>query len=78
VRLSVSLDARRGILGPEEEIVVDVVDDGRGAAARDDGEGYGLVGMRQRLDVHGGELSYGAAPGGGFRLRARIPVDGRR
>jgi signal transduction histidine kinase len=37
--------------------------------------GHGLVGMRERVAVFGGQLSTGALPGGGFRLLARIPIE---
>ncbi len=39
------------------------------------GGGHGLVGMRERVRVFGGELVTGRRPGGGFEVRARIPVD---
>ncbi len=57
-------------------VEVEVVDDGRGAAAGepDDGHGHGLVGMRERLDVHGGDLVTGPRPGGGFGVSATIPL----
>lgn len=54
-------------------VVVEVRDDGRGAAAPDDGRGLGLTGMRERVAAHGGSLSAGPAPGGGFAVCARIP-----
>ncbi len=52
---------------------VEVVDDGRGAAAVDDGDGHGLVGMRERADSIGGSVSAGPAAGGGYRVRAHLP-----
>lgn len=63
---------------------VEVVDDGRGAAALasvgpgpNDGRalagGHGLVGMRERVELWGGELSVGPVPGGGYRVSAELP-----
>jgi signal transduction histidine kinase len=31
--------------------------------------------MRERVSLYGGSLTTGAAPGGGFRVHARIPLD---
>ncbi len=53
---------------------VEVCDDGRGAAAPDDGGGLGLMGMAERVAVHDGVLETGPRPGGGFRVFARIPL----
>ena len=61
----------------KDEVAIEVVDDGRGAATPGGlGEpaGHGLVGMRERLDVHGGTLVAGPRPGGGFGVRATIPL----
>jgi signal transduction histidine kinase len=57
--------------GPD--LVVTVEDDGRGAATPGSAGGLGLVGMRERVAVHGGTLDVGPGPGGGWRVRARIP-----
>jgi signal transduction histidine kinase len=57
----------------DEEIAVEVVDDGRGSG-RPPGTGYGLVGMRERVALLHGEFTAGPRPGGGFRVAARLPL----
>ena len=61
-------------------LAVEVLDDGRGAAsgASTSGEaaaatGHGLLGMRERVELWGGDLTAGPVAGGGYRVRARLP-----
>jgi signal transduction histidine kinase len=56
------------------ELELLVVDDGRGPCVGDNGGGRGIVGMRERATLLGGELSAGAGPEGGFQVRARLPL----
>ncbi len=58
------------------ELAVEVVDDGRGAAALSDGAGNGIQGMRERVAVLDGAFWAGPRPGGGFRVRAVLPLAG--
>lgn len=54
------------------EVEVEVRDDGAARAAT--GGGYGLIGIRERVRLSGGDFAAGCAPEGGFRVRARLPV----
>ncbi|MFI6207666.1 sensor histidine kinase [Streptomyces sp. NPDC051041] len=67
-----SVEVRHG----EREITVEVGTDGAGSRTAADGGGRGLAGLRERVDVLGGDFSAGAGPDGGFTVRARIPVGG--
>ncbi|RFU86057.1 two-component sensor histidine kinase [Streptomyces triticagri] len=62
----------------DREITVEVGTDGSGM--RSDvpgGSGRGLAGLRERVDVLGGDFSAGGRTGGGFLVRARIPAGNR-
>jgi signal transduction histidine kinase len=72
---SVSLDYR------DSDLVIEVADAGRpipaagpAVTAAPDG-GRGLLGLRERTALYGGDLEAGPRPGGGWLVRARMPVD---
>nr|WP_294693386.1 sensor histidine kinase [uncultured Friedmanniella sp.] len=54
-------------------LVVEVRDNGRGAAGAE--PGHGLIGMRERVSLYGGSLRTHTEPGGGFTLSAVLPLD---
>ncbi len=58
----------------DHDVTVEIRDDGHGTPSRAGGGGHGLIGMRERAAVHGGELTAGPAADGGFRVRARLPL----
>jgi len=58
----------------EQSLEVEINDDGRGSADSSFGTGLGLIGMRERVAVHGGELRTGPRRDGGFQVRARFPI----
>jgi signal transduction histidine kinase len=59
------------------DLSIEVVDDGGRSpdmnALSADGSGHGIIGMRERVAVFGGEFTAGQRPGGGYRVAARIP-----
>jgi signal transduction histidine kinase len=58
-------------------VTIEITDDGAGiTAAEAQAGGSGLAGMRERVAVFGGELLAGPRPGGGFAVRARLPLGG--
>jgi signal transduction histidine kinase len=56
-----------------DELTLEIADDGPGASGSRE-SGQGLVGMRERVRVYGGELETGSRNGRGFVVRARIPL----
>jgi signal transduction histidine kinase len=67
-----------------DALELSVLDDGRGASAAvlqegsSDGAGQGVLGMRERAQLHGGRLDAGPRPGGGFGVHAVLPYPARR
>ncbi|MDP9868043.1 MULTISPECIES: sensor histidine kinase [Streptosporangium] len=61
----------------DEDLRIEVVDDGRGAvtpASALEGSGHGIAGMRERVALLGGDFGAGPRPEGGFRVTARLPL----
>jgi signal transduction histidine kinase len=56
-------------------IEVEVTDDGEGLDNGDGASGYGLAGMRERVELQGGTLEAGRLNGGGFTVKARLPFN---
>jgi signal transduction histidine kinase len=55
---------------------IDVIDNGNAApSSAEDRVGHGLLGMRERITLYGGELTTGPTPGGGFAVHARLPLE---
>jgi signal transduction histidine kinase len=65
-------------IGQEEgALLVEVVDDGQPSTAAGNGSGHGLLGMSERAAALGGTCEAGRVPGGGWRIQARIPIEGK-
>lgn len=60
----------------QEWVEVEVTDDGRPRQGTS-GSGFGQQGMRERVTTLGGELEVGPRPDGGYRVRARLPLEAR-
>jgi signal transduction histidine kinase len=60
-----------------EELAIEVRDDGTGDSTSN-GVGHGLIGIRERVKIYGGEMTAERVNGGGFVLRTRLPITGER
>jgi signal transduction histidine kinase len=61
----------------ENDLELEIADTGLGAGASDE-DGHGLAGMRERVSLYGGKIETGPRDGGGFAVRARLPLDSGR
>src|SRR6202000_3028861 len=58
----------------EQELSLEILDEGDGTAQPAPGSGDGLIGMRERVLLCGGEFSAGPRPDRGFRVAATLPL----
>src|SRR5258708_900384 len=58
----------------DESLELLMLDNGRGIAPPEKGGGFGLVGLRERFELLGGQVVYGQAEQRGFRVSVRAPV----
>ena len=78
IRHARAATARIAIVYQPADVVIQIDDDGRGLddhGPQAEG-GNGLLGMRERAAALGGELEAGPVAPGGFRVWARLPLDG--
>jgi signal transduction histidine kinase len=59
----------------ERDVTIEVADNGRGAGVAASPDGFGIIGMRERVAAVGGTFEAGPRPGGGWRVRAVLPLD---
>jgi signal transduction histidine kinase len=59
----------------DDEVIIDVIDDGPATSDRQS-RGFGLLGMRERVALFGGEVQVGTRPGGGFGVHVNLPTGG--
>ncbi len=61
----------------QDELMIEVVNDGGGGERNGAGGGHGLIGMRERAALYGGTLEAGPQLDGGFAVRATMPLRSR-
>lgn len=61
----------------DDGVELEVADDGRGVNGSGRADGNCLAGLRERVALYGGTLESGPRDGGGFVLRAQLPVEAR-
>ncbi len=58
-----------------DAVELQVIDDGRGSSPVNGEQGHGLIGMRERVALFGGELAASPRAGDGYEVRARLPLE---
>jgi signal transduction histidine kinase len=73
----IDIELRRGAVNGDDELVLTVRDNGQGMNPHERKPGFGLSGMRERVELMGGQFAIDSAPGRGFSFEARLPSSAR-
>ncbi len=69
-------NARLTVRYGRHDLAVEICDDGQGQSSGAlNTSGHGLVGMKERVGIYGGKLTAGSLPGGGYAVKAVLPLD---
>jgi len=74
LRYAHGADTRVSVAYDDSELRLAIVNEPGGAAAGPAGSGRGLLGLKERASIYGGEVEAGRRPEGGFAVRARLPL----
>ena len=74
VRHALASRARVRLLREGDTLTIEISDNGRGILPAPGQAGFGLAGMRERVIGLAGDLDISSPPGGGTRIRARLPL----
>jgi signal transduction histidine kinase len=72
-QVEVVLERKHSVQGEMDEVLLRLADDGRGMEEAARTPGFGLSGMRERVEIAGGTFRIDSAPGRGFGFEARMP-----
>jgi signal transduction histidine kinase len=75
-RAEITLERIRSVERGEDEVRLTMADDGRGMDSSTPTSRFGLIGMRERVQLAGGSFVLESAPGCGLRFVAHLPVNG--
>jgi signal transduction histidine kinase len=74
IKHAATTNCRVGVTYGSDAVSIEVVDDGVGTDTGLASAGHGIIGMRERVIMYGGEFTAEARPAGGFRVNARFPL----
>jgi glucose-6-phosphate-specific signal transduction histidine kinase len=76
-QVHIALERRLSVPAPGNQVFLTVADNGRGMEAQPLTSGFGLSGMRERVEMAGGTFILTSAPGCGLSFEAHLPAQGK-